>query len=136
MRGVLDFRRARLLDRDWWLLARWSLDWLEQELYGEVSRLKYDLHLAVLEYALEQKTFDLHWDQAQELQERLVRHKLPWLKIKKGPSRRDIKAMADRWKEVFGDPADPTVAARIGATVAALREGAARGQEVGNAFAR
>jgi hypothetical protein len=127
VRKLIDFREAKFLDRNWWLSAGWVLEWLEKELYGEVYGLKYALHLALLEYALEQRTFDLHWEQAQDFQARIIRHKLPWLKIEHGPSQQEVKSMAAKWAEIFGDPNDPEVAQKIEATAAALRSGAAVG---------
>lgn len=125
LRGHLDCSRARPLDRDWWLLVHWTLNWLEQQLVSEVCSLKYNLHIALLEYALEQKTFDFHWDQAQELQARITHFKLPWIKLETGPSQTEIKTLASKWKQIFGDPEDPGVADRIAKTVAALRGRAA-----------
>jgi hypothetical protein len=110
-------------------MVRWTLEWLERELHGEVSQLHYAFNIALLDYALNQKTFDLHFDQVQELQTLFYRYKLPWLKIKEGPSRQVIEQMSQQWKQVFGDPADPEVAKKIEQTVAALQANVARSRQ-------
>ena len=134
LRGLIDCRAARPLDRDWWLQVDWALRWLERQLYAEVAGLKYELNLALLDYGLAKEAFDHHWDIAQELQSQIERHKLPWLRIEAGPGRQRIADMTKAWKAVFGDPEDPEVARRIEATVAALRQRMARAPEDGNAF--
>jgi len=136
MRGLVDCRQARPLDRDWWTGVFWALDWLEQRLYCETAELKYRLHTALLDYALPEKSFDHHWDQAQALQHLITNAKLPWLKIEAGGGRPWIASMAETWKAVFGDPKDPEVASKIEATAAALRSRAAKPRENGNARAR
>jgi hypothetical protein len=87
-----------------------------------MCKLKYELNVAVLDYAIEQKTFDLHWDQAQELQTIINQRLLPWMDHQKGISRQEVKDLAKSWAKAFGDPREPEVAARIEATAAALRK--------------
>jgi hypothetical protein len=136
MRGLVDFRAARPLDRDWWMAVAWALAWLEQRLYCETAELKYQLHVGLLDYRLTERAFDHHWDQAQALQQLIHNAKLPWLKIEAGVSKTAIASMEQTWKAIFGDPADPEVARKIEETAAALRGRAARARENGNAGTR
>jgi hypothetical protein len=89
--------------------------------FGDLCKLKYELNVALLDYALENKTFELHWDRAQELQGIMNQMLMPWLEHQKGPSRQEVRDMAKMWEKVFGDPRDPAVAARIETTARALR---------------
>jgi hypothetical protein len=120
LRGHLDLRQARPFDRDWWHGAGWTLDWLEQQLAGEVWRLKYQLHLALLDYDLDAETFKLHWEQAREAQVKLRAVLLPWLDEEQTALAAG-QNMTRSWKDIWGDPADPAVAERIRTTAEALR---------------
>jgi hypothetical protein len=132
MRGLIDCRQARTLDRDWWLGVGWALRWLHRQLNVEVAELQYRLNLAVLDYAGDPKVFDQHWGAAQGLQSYIRQHKLPWLKIKAGVSPKDVAALSKQWKAIFGDPADPEVARRIEETAKALLARAAGRPENGH----
>jgi hypothetical protein len=123
MRKLLDFREAQFQDPDWWLLVSWTTDWVEQTLLNELLELSHDLNLAVMDYSLEQKAFDTHWDRANTIREAVQKHKLPWIETKiKGVSRGETKSLIAQWKAIFGDPEDPEVAKRIELTVLRMRQ--------------
>jgi hypothetical protein len=119
IRGYLNLAQADTFDRHFWIRVGWTLEWLEQEHFREVLRDKYALHLALLNYELDQERFDLHWDQARAVQRELRLLLLPWLdnqELDIGKARK----LEQLWIDIWGNPDDPEVAKRIQATANAL----------------
>lgn len=113
--GRIDLRDAEPLDSRWWKKVLWTLDWVDRENQNRISDLKHRLHCSLLNYLSGEKAVSLHWDQATEHIRRIIRNLFPYLKG--GTRREEIESMANQWKQIWGDPRDPKVAAEIQRTV-------------------
>src|SRR5262245_27654255 len=125
--GYLDHADANILDRTWMAKAKMTLDWLEHKNRVEVSKLQHELNCSLLSYAAGDRAVDLHWHQAVELQNSVRKAILPWVPEEEAKvMRKTVYDMVDTWKKIYGDPNDPTVSAKIDATVAELMKQAAK----------
>lgn len=125
MTGLIDLSQARPLDRLWYLKLAWVFDHLENELIKENVKLYHELHCGALEYASGQKVFDVHWEQALEIQKNYKKLLFPWLK---GDDRESLlQRMTAHWEEVFGKMDDEETSKKISHTVRAMYANAARG---------
>lgn len=121
--GAIDFSKARLLDRHWWLKTKLLIDDLERDNLSKVFRLRQAQHLAaVLVPNLKDDSFDTHWTGSQDALGKFTELLFPWYgdMSAKAMQQRNMRSMADSWKTVWGDPADPKVAARIQAVAAEM----------------
>lgn len=112
-----DFRGADFFDRWWWHRLHWTLEGLEAENANRVETIRQNLHAGAITYGAGQEVFDCHWNQAQELNRRIYNRLFPWAKK---AARNERKQMAELWKKVWGDPADPEVQQKIEDTAAQL----------------
>lgn len=121
--GDLRPEEACRLDRRSRQKIRFTLDFLESRRWHDYLGHLYDLQLRVLDYNTGSQCFDTHWDQAIELQSKLRKELLPWLRG--DPRQSAWRQMYDIWKENFGDPNDQAVKARIAETITAMMLAAA-----------
>lgn len=123
--GVLKPGEARPLDCNWWRRVRWTLQYLEDQNWVQYWRTVHALHAGALEYTAGTDCFDTHWDQALELESKIKKVLLPWLK--EDQKRKEIyRSMADEWVRMYGNPSDPEVYKKIEATCLAMIETAAK----------
>lgn len=113
-----DFREADFFDRWWWRRLHWVLEGMEDENANRIESIRQNLHAGAITYGVGSEIFDCHWNQAQELNRRIYNRLFPWAR----QARRQVyKDLANLWKKVWGDPADPEVQKKIEATVEQLR---------------
>lgn len=121
MRGHLDLREARLLDREWWLKARWTIEWLEAQLYAEAYRVKHGYHCSAMTVAgLSDEQYKWHTDQAGVNQTRVFKRLLPWLNLEVSTTQTQVQTLSTLWDQTFGSMKDPAVQSKVEATAAAL----------------
>ncbi len=121
LRGHLDFSEARPLDRDWQLKARWTLDWIEQQLLVAALDRKRQVSLAAVACpGTPAETIRRHWDIALETQAAALRSQLPWLAPE--PTTAVVTTgLTQTWRRLYGDERDPAVRKKIADTAAAIR---------------
>ncbi len=121
--GAIDFGRAKLLDRHWWLKLKFILNNLETDSLFRILKARQDQHLAaILTPNISQSSFDTHWSSANDAIGKMTESLFPWMgdMSSKAVKNRNIQMMADAWKQRWGDPKDPKVKANIDATVAEM----------------
>lgn len=122
-RQGIDFERANLLGRWWWLRLNWLLNETEAQAERDLISMYHAQHMAVLSYTNTPRAFKHHWKES-EKQIRLMFNSLyPWLaeKVEEQEGNEVVK-LSQRWKETFGDPESPVVKQQIDATVKSWRE--------------
>jgi hypothetical protein len=119
-RGVVDFSKADLCDRHWWTRLWWLLDRLEVDNLLRVRELQHAHNCALLDYNLDNKTFDLHWDQAVKALNGVWDLLFPWTQsdARGSPEDRLRQAWVDKW----GDPDSPETLMAIQRTTEAMAE--------------
>jgi len=116
-RGIIDYSQARPLDHLWWYKLKYILDEIEDEDRLKYSNMRFLLNLAVLDYSTEQRQFDHHWERASEILNRTYNQLFTWDKQELESTTQRYENLAQRWRDTFGDPKDPKVAADIQRTV-------------------
>lgn len=121
LEGFLDCREARVLDRQWWRKVHWTLDWLEDQNRNQLRKLSHELNCSLLDYFTGDKSVDLHWDQALDIQARISKTLLPWERQRaEGYSRNQFKDLVKLWEVVFGKRNDAKTEEKIRHTVKVL----------------
>ena len=124
----MDFSKADIFDRRWWLCLEWRMDQLEERNLREVYRQQH-LHSLLLLPVSSEETIKVGWDKAHDLLDRYASSRFPWLKLAK-PSTQSrttsIQQLADTWEEIWGKQSDPDTQQRIQNTVRALTPRRAR----------
>jgi hypothetical protein len=110
-RGVVDFSEADLLDRHWWIRLWWLLDQVERDNLIQIRRMQHAHNCALLDYNLDDKTFNLHWDQAIKALNTVWDLTFPWAKTEPEGSATDRLRQA--WIERWGDPDSPETLLKI-----------------------
>jgi hypothetical protein len=129
-RSGFDFAAADPRSRYWWLKLRWVLDRLEDLNIEKVWQMQHAQHMSVLNYELDQQTFNGHWDRANQLLRDIYQVNFPWMKqAGEQGKQRDVNAMMERWKQKFGDPNDPQVQAYYKKVADAMRRKAKDAQK-------
>ncbi len=120
--GLVDFSKARLSDRSWWIRLKWLLDELETHNVTKIHGMHFELNTALLDYKNDENQFTHHWDRSIEMINRVYNELFPWDKqaVDKKTIQKTYENLANQWKEQFGDPDDPEVAKKIQNTVDAL----------------
>lgn len=125
-RGAVDFAGADLLDPNFWtrlrLIGRAILD--EEEV--RLRALEFQRELAYLQAAAAARSEDVRKfaDRAETALSAAWSLTFPWVRV---PDRTDaMRAMEAEWAEIWGDPNDPKVKARIEAACAEMRARRAR----------
>ena len=121
--GAVDFARADPRDGRWWLRLELVLDALADDALAKVYTLNLDRAVALLARpGLTPESYDRLHDDAEAWSAKLKRAYLPWVDLDPAAGREDaIRDLEAQWVAIWGDPADPAVAARIEATSQYLR---------------
>lgn len=109
--GVINFKDARLFDRAWWRRLHWLLSEVETTSCQKLVELKFLQHASALNYEAGKESFDHHWKQLNELYNKWLIVVMPWMKAQAG--NHSNEKLFESWKQMFGDPSQPEVAARI-----------------------
>ncbi len=123
----IDFSKAQLLGRWWWLKIAWILAEIDKEGERDLLRIYHSQHIAAFDYQASPKSFKHHWALATKSLSQLYNSIYPWAKVHEMDIKDEAKAMADEWKARFGDPNDSKVKARIERTARMWAEMARQG---------
>lgn len=117
-KGVIDFSKAKPSDRLWWLKLRWTLDELEKENVRYIQEMQFAQNIAVLNYLSDEKQFKHHWERALNLTTSIYNGLFPWNQQaeQQADLEKEYDGLVKQWKDTFGDPNDPEVAAKIKST--------------------
>jgi hypothetical protein len=122
--GAIDFRASDPLDSKWWKQLRLVLDHLERVGLAEHYKLHYGYGLAAL--ARDNLTDESYRKIAELTEANLVRITgllRPWERADPEEAKAaKVDHLAQAWKQIYGDPSDPAVQARIDATVRSLQK--------------
>jgi hypothetical protein len=119
-RGVVDFSTADLLDRRWWMKLWWLLDQVENDNVVFVRRMEHAHNAALLQYGLDEKVFDLHWDGATTAMREVWDALFPWCKMD-ATSGKAVDKLHEAWVKRWGDPNSPETLKKIQLTVDYLK---------------
>jgi hypothetical protein len=108
--GVLDFRQANRFDRNWWRRQRLALEYLDRR--NQARLLETELTQRSLELLSPVAHLDATFrkmliDRIQTVEQQLESSIRPWITFQHQSPEDIIKTMAQRYKEVFLDPASP-----------------------------
>lgn len=120
LNGILDFRKARLLDRKWFTEVRWACAEMARRKHTEFVRLEHELHRDALTYTAGNEVFKKHWDQLIAAHDKIRDQTYPWMVFDK-LNLQSAKTMVSEWEQVFGDR-DETMEMRINRTVQNLQK--------------
>ncbi len=125
--GVVDFRRADPRSYQWWLNLHIRLDRLEAGNLRNVQALDHAASVALLARDnLTDESYEKVNANADAVLLKVKQSLFPWVTFDKTQiMQRAADALAKQWTEVWGDPNDPKVKARIDATAAAMLAAAA-----------
>lgn len=123
-RGIVDFRRARLLDPHWWTGLGLLLNETAAENAVRLAEASQRHHLTLLGRAREAAAAKRQLEHAIAGYETIHRRLYPW---QEAPTRlQEADALTDAWSQAFGGrPDDPQMAAKIEITARELRRVAA-----------
>jgi hypothetical protein len=111
--SAIDFTAADPRSRTWWLKVRWILDRIEDLNVEKVYQMQHAQNTSVLDYSLQQETFNGHWKASNQLLHEVYGLNFPWAKGKDGDKKQtEINNLMEQWKAKYGDPADPAVLAK------------------------
>jgi hypothetical protein len=119
--GAIDFNRAEILDRHWWLKLRWTLDRLGDEHTIDVRKLQHAQHISVLDYTLDRRIFDMHWDGGNNAINDIFRLHFPWVDVQARDGR-NYDSLVDQWRAKYGDMNDPEVRKKFNAMIDKVRQ--------------
>jgi hypothetical protein len=119
--GVVDFSTADLLDRQWWMKLWWMLDQVEADNLVLVRQMEHAHNISLLDYYLEQKIFDLHWDRAVQALRDTWDTLFPWCKMGGDATASAKDKLTAAWIKQWGDPNDPETLRKIKLTVDYLK---------------
>lgn len=111
IKNVIDFSKADILGRLWWSKLRILLDALEREGYLQLFTLHHSQHLSGLNIP-DQERISYHWNEALARIKDYYRLVFPYDK-KLAEDKSEVKLLGDTWKQIWGDPNDPEVQARL-----------------------
>lgn len=97
------------------------LDFVEQQNFLRVASLEHDLHCGAITYLAGEKPFEIHWEQALELQSKVRAELFPWQQAD-GGRKSAYKRMHDAWERAYGSLSDPETQKKITAAVAKMNE--------------
>ncbi len=122
MSGRLDFSKANPADPLYMIKEEWVLNEVLKENLLELSKAELLSHsVRSTDFRMSNEGYQSTIDGVIAAFGDLRRLKIPWSKIQASKSPRDnIRAMSAAWKEVWGDPRDPLVAAAIDNTIKVL----------------
>lgn len=109
VRGLIDFREARLNDPAWWRRLRAVFKTMAREKDREIFKAVYDLQLAlVANGSLTEESFDASQERANELKTDLISTHRPWEgKSYQERQKKQFKDWRQRYIDAFGvDPTD------------------------------
>jgi hypothetical protein len=129
-RGVVDFSTADLLDRRWWMKLWLMLDQVEGDNVVLVRRMEHAHNVALLDYKLDGKAFDLHWDRSTTALREVWDALFPWCKMD-ATSGAAVDKLHEAWVRQWGDPNSPETLKKIQLTVEYLKGLQARADKRG-----
>lgn len=114
VRGVIDFRKAKLRSVNWWRRTNLLLGELARLDEAEVVRASYQYHLAlVANGSLSDDGFKAEQKKAQQAFNELLSCTHPWAeRVRRQQRLDDAKYMKDLYLKVCGDPDDPLTVER------------------------
>lgn len=120
--GLVDFSKAKLLDRGWTIKLRLLLKAYQDNKQAKMSNLYFQRAVSVLAYG-DPDTFKKAWalsDKAIDLIEQL---ECPWLDRDRKPKKdyNEYRALIEQYKRVIGDPDDPAFKVKIDEAVEELK---------------
>lgn len=123
-RGVVDFTKARILDRRWWQVYYALIDEMDRQDRIASDRDSLHFHLALMAHGnLADEGFSKSQDKAIERYNGILDELYPWNnEDKKTQERTKHDALRDTYKAVVGDPTDPAFAKVLADEVARLKE--------------
>lgn len=113
-RGLLG--HVDVLDRRWWGNLRAALDLIEEELLLQEAQLQHT-RLTGLLAALTPEGVKEYYERLLTLERACSRAMRPWQPPEK---RYDLQGLKETWTQIWGDPSNPEVQARIEATARRL----------------
>ncbi|GAG25128.1 unnamed protein product, partial [marine sediment metagenome] len=115
----LAFSEVERQDERWRIREELLLAEVEREALGDMHRMLHRQETAAAQYEAGSDVFRYYYDRARQQYDAFVKLFLPYMKV---VSTKDLESLAALWKQVFGDPDDPELAAEIDKTRAYLRE--------------
>lgn len=117
---VIDFSKARPLDRNWHTKLRWALQYVEKKNLQQLLLMQHDLHCGAINYTAGQQIFDKHWKQALNLEATTKRLLFPWQHAEDHSD--EYRHLSTQWEKQFGRLDDPETQKKIDDAVATLRK--------------
>jgi hypothetical protein len=120
--GLVDFSKAKLLDRGWNLKLRLLLKVYQDNKQAKISNLYFQRAVSALAFG-SSETFKSAWalsDKAINLIEQL---ECPWLDRDRKPKKdyNEYRDLIEQYKRVIGDPDDPAFKVKIDEAVEELK---------------
>lgn len=109
LKSGIDFSKANVLDRWWWIKASWLADELDVEQSRDVFKMEHIQHATAFSYESGSKAFKHHWQHSHKAMVDVYNSYYPWAKQKAPDMRDELKRLRDEWIRVFGNPKDPNV---------------------------
>lgn len=122
LRGIIDFRAARILDVNWWRRSNILLQALVDEEDARILETLYRFQCALIANGgLTEESFTQSQRHTKETCNELINAIQPWAAKSAGSVRqKHIQELIALYKEVVGDPDDPVFKAKMEAEAAAM----------------
>jgi hypothetical protein len=120
-RGLIDFSEADLLDRRWWTKLWWLLDRIQADNVITIRQMEHAQDIAMLDYTLPEKAFDLHWDRAVSELRDVWDALFPWCKMEDITNKASDQLYRS-WVNKWGDLNDPETLKKVKLTVDYLKQ--------------
>jgi len=122
-KGLVSLNEAERSDDRWKLREAVLLSEVEREALMQMHAMVHLEECSAAQYSGGNDIFKYYRDQAREQYAGFVKLAMPYSKVASGIAKSTMDTLADLWKETFGDPNDPEVAATIEKDIEAMKQG-------------
>jgi len=105
--GIMDFRKADVLDPKWWIKLRWMIDQVNSNHCVKIYEHRLQQRLALLPTLTDSTHIERCWNSVRSIQEKIVNEIAPWVLTGRAAIHDIVARMKAQYTHKWGDPDSP-----------------------------